>query len=206
MMHYHILDKARTELLPELARFKEQFYLAGGTALALYIGHRTSVDFDFFTERDFDTISVFSALRDACAGRDVKKVQEEKNTLTVFVDGVQISFFAYPYTLIEPLHIEPYVNLASMTDIGCMKLSAVVSRSSVKDYTDLYFILKQCPLSELLIAARKKFPDIDVQLILKSLVFFADVRLEKLSFLPASAVSFETVKHDLIEKVKTVRL
>ena len=203
-MYYHILDQKRAALLPKLASFKEAFYLAGGTGLAFHLGHRTSIDFDFFGEQNFDTSRLFLDLKDILSGFDLKKIQEEKNTLTFLADGIQISFFTYPYDLLESPIVEPYLRIASVLDIGCMKLSAIVGRPSMKDYVDLHFILKTRSLSDLLAAVKKKMPDIDIQLILKSLVYFNDIEPEKLNFLPDHQVTFEEVQKDLVEKTKKV--
>ena len=167
-MFDNILSRQRKNILPYLETFKNDFYLAGGTALALQIGHRESIDFDFFSEKKFNNNKLFEQIKNNLSAYQVKKVQDEKDTLTVILDNQsKISFFFYPYPLLEPLITEKYLNLASIRDIACMKLSAIVNRSVQKDYVDLYFILQQYPLSELLQSARKKFPEIETNLIIK---------------------------------------
>lgn len=78
-MFYEILDKKRQKILPFLKRFKNDFYLAGGTALALQIGHRDSIDFDFFTRNDIDTAKLFLNIKEALTGHAIYKIQEERN-------------------------------------------------------------------------------------------------------------------------------
>ncbi len=178
-MFYNILDKKRLDILPLFKNFKDDFYLAGGTALALQIGHRDSIDFDFFTEKEFDTKILFNKLQGVFKGGNIKKVQEEKNTLTVVVDNdIKISFFTYQYPLLNELIVEENFRLASAQDIACMKLSAIISRSTMKDYVDLFFVLQFVGLSELFKGATEKFPEIDINLVLKSLVYFDDIKLE----------------------------
>ena len=141
------------------------------TGLALQIGHRDNVDFNFFTLRDFDTNHLFKEMKMVFTGKTVKKIQEDMNTLSVLIDKeIMISLFRYEYDLIEECIETKDMKIASISDIGCMKCSAIISRSLSKDYIDLYFIIKRMGLRELLDICSKKFKDIDISLILKSLI------------------------------------
>ena len=202
-MFYNILDQKRLDLLPFFKNFKKDFYLGGGTALALQIGHRDSVDFDFFKEGEIEAQKLFNDLEEFFDRRHLLKVQEERNTLGLIVDdSIRLSFFGYKYKLIKELIDEENLNLASVEDIGCMKLSAITGRASNKDYIDLYYILQNNRLADLLEKAAEKFPDLDRNLILKSLVYFEDVNLEPIMFKNNNHVDFEEVKKFLEEKVK----
>ncbi len=202
-MFYNILDQPRLDLLPFLKNLKKDFYLGGGTALALQIGHRDSIDFDFFKEGEIDTQKLFNDLEEFFTGHHLLKVQEERNTLGLIVDdSIMLSFFGYKYKLIRELVKEENLNLASVEDIGCMKLSAITGRASNKDYLDLYYILQNIRLADLLEKASEKFPALDLNLILKSLVYFEDVTLEPIMFKNNNHVDFEEVKKFLEEKVK----
>lgn len=202
-MFYDILDQKRLDLLPFFKNFKKSFYLAGGTSLALQIGHRDSVDFDFFSEEDIHTKELFERLREIFEGHTLLKIDEEQNTLTVLIDGfIKISFFTYAYKLIKPTTSDEHITFASIEDIGCMKLSAITGRASNKDYIDLYFILKLFSLFDLLKMAHEKYPELEKNLILKSLVYFEDVTLEKILFKNNSNVAFEEVKKTLRSEVK----
>src|SRR3989344_5711569 len=204
-MFYDILDKKRIDLLPLFKNFKKDFYLGGGTALALQIGHRDSIDFDFFKEGEIDAKKLFGNLKEIFNGHPVLKVQEEFNTLSLIVlDDIKLSFFGYKYKLIKELVYEEDLNLASVEDIGCMKLSAITGRASSKDYVDLYYILQNVDLAELLEKILKKLPDLDKNLILKSLVYFEDVIFEPIMFKNNNHIDFEAVKKFLEEKVKVL--
>lgn len=204
-MFYNILDQERIDILPKLSFLKDRFYLAGGTGLALQLGHRDSVDFDFFTKESFNTFELYKELFAVFGQENISKTLEEKNTLYVVLNGsVKLSFFSYPYLLLEPLIKEEFLNIAGIVDIGCMKLSAVVGRAMEKDYIDLYFILKQIPLNTLLLKAQEKMPDLDYNLILKSLVYFEDVYKENIIFKNNLEVSFDEVRKNLEEEVKKV--
>jgi len=206
-MFYNILDEKRKKVLPYLKNFKEDFYLAGGTALALQIGHRDSIDFDFFSEKNIDTKKMFEKIKVVFVGQKVVKTQDEFNTLTVLIDkNIKLSFFGYKYSLLEKLIDEPNLKLASVSDIASMKLIAITSRASNKDYIDLYYLLQDMSLKDLLDKASKKFPEIDRNLILKSLVYFADIEIEPILFKNNKEINFERVKDFLKEEVLKLKI
>jgi predicted nucleotidyltransferase component of viral defense system len=206
-MFYNILDKKRLAVLPLLANFKKDFYLAGGTALALQLGHRDSLDFDFFSPEDINTVKLFSEMASIFKGHKIIKVQEEKNTLTVFIDqDIKLSFFTYPYRLLRKLIIEPNFRLASIGDIAAMKLSAIVSRATSKDYIDLYFILQKLSLAEVLQSLNKKLPELDINLVLKSLVYFKDVSKEPIKFKNNHNIDFTLIERFFELEVKKIRV
>lgn len=204
-MFYDILNDKRKDTLSLFRDFKNDFYLAGGTALALQIGHRDSVDFDFFTKKDIRTEDLFDRLKEIFKDHKILKIQEEKNTLTVLADSdIKISFFTYKYELLNDLIDEENFRLASIEDIACMKLSAICSRASNKDYIDLYYILKNIQLDTLLQKASKKFPDVDISLIIKSLVFFDDILIEPIIFKHDNFVDMPEIKKFMENKVKGI--
>lgn len=96
------------------------------------------------------------------------------------------------------------LTLASIKDIGCARLFTITGRASSRDYVDLYFVLKRCQLSDLLDKAGEKCPELDRNLILKSLVYFEDVENEKILFKDGHEVSFEIVKKRLMDEVKAL--
>lgn len=204
-MFYDILDEKRLAILPLLKDLKKDFYLAGGTALALQIGHRDSVDFDFFSQDDVDTKKLFEYLQKIFQGHHLHKIQEEANTLTVLVDSsIKISFFAHAAKLVKEVVEEESLSLASMEDIACMKLSAITSRATSKDYIDIYFLLRHVSLSGMLEFLRIKYPELETNLVLKSLVYFDDVTLEKIRFKHDHEVAFEVVQDALRSAVKNL--
>jgi predicted nucleotidyltransferase component of viral defense system len=165
-------------------QFIGDFYLAGGTGLALQIGHRISIDFDFFTDKNKLSLSgrekILSELR---RGSDITVESQEEGTLTVRLDNTLVSFFHYPYPLIEPTRKVGDVGVASLADIAAMKLSAIVSRGTKKDFVDLYFIIRDhVPLKNVLELGERKFKDVrdfHVQG-LKALVYFEDAEKERI--------------------------
>ncbi len=203
-LHWNILDDKRRAILPLFEGFSNDgFYLAGGTGLALQLGHRDSIDFDFFKEGGFDTSLLIEKILKIFGSEKVVVTQQEENTISCLIDGsIQLSFFGYHHSLLQPVIKTDYFDIASVIDIGCMKLSAITSRYVEKDYIDLYFILQGLPLSEFLENFVKKYPSFDKTLILKSLVYFDDVLEEPILFEENKDVSFETVKSFLQKTVK----
>jgi len=196
-MYYNILDRRRTDLLPFLKEFKKDFYLAGRTGLALQIGHRSNIDFDFFNSKEFDIKKLLIRAKKALPNLSI--IEQDEHTLIILVNDIKISFFYYPYKLINKTINQDNIRIASIEDIACMKLSAILGRSTTKDYIDLYYILKDIKLITILSLAKKKFKELDNNLLLKSLIYFKDIEKERIYFRNNNYVDFEEVK-DFIEK------
>jgi hypothetical protein len=205
-MHWDILDEKRKEILPYFLELKKYgFYLAGGTALALIIGHRDSIDFDFFTEQEFDTEKLFDNLVTIFSPHEIKRTQVEKNTLSILVDGhIKISFFTYKYILLEKTIQTEYFEIASLSDIACMKVNAVVNRATLKDYVDLYFILKLKTLAEIMESLKIKMPELDTLLALKSIIYFEDIDADEPIIFKTEKISLKEIKTFLTKEVKEI--
>ncbi|MHB8860674.1 MAG: nucleotidyl transferase AbiEii/AbiGii toxin family protein [Minisyncoccota bacterium] len=115
----------------------EQYYLAGGTALALRLGHRKSVDLDYFINKEIDTLHLKNEILELFPSAKTRILFEEKNTLWCFINGVKVSFISRFDTLLEPIEIVDNFRLAGLKDITVMKLSAICGREEYKDYFDL---------------------------------------------------------------------
>ncbi|MFO7666880.1 MAG: nucleotidyl transferase AbiEii/AbiGii toxin family protein [Desulfobacterales bacterium] len=166
---------------PYLKKLPPQTYLAGGTAVALHLGHRLSIDLDFFTPYDLDSLQWFKGLQTAFAGDfTLSAVKIEKNSLVVTMNSTGFGLFAYPYDLIEMAVQDDSlpVPLASLRDLALMKLIAINQRGACKDFIDLKFILEHTgmTLGILMQDLGRKYAigeEILFQL-KKSLVFFED--------------------------------
>lgn len=203
-MFYNILDKKRKEILPLLKEFKNDFYLAGGTGLALQIGHRDSIDFDFFTKNDIDTEKLFQKIKKIFENYQIQKIQDEKNTLTVIINNdIKLSFFTYDYKILDDFIEDENLKIASIKDIAAMKISAIMSRSTEKDYIDLYFIFQNNSLNDVLFWTQEKFNNtLSEPLILKSLVYFDDIISEPINFKNNKNTKFEDIKKFLVNLIK----
>ncbi len=122
--------------------------------------------------------------------------------MTVFIaENIKLSFFTYNYKFIKPLISQPYFQVASILDIACMKLAAIVSRASFKDYLDLYFIFQEIPLELILKGLNRKYPELDTNLVLKSLLYFKDLKAEPIKFKNNKNISLKIVEKYLKEQV-----
>lgn len=150
----------------------ETFYLAGGTALAMQLGHRKSIDLDFFSSEFPKNELIKQALKDY----NPKIIHEERGTLDFIIDDVKVSFLEYKYPLIQDFVYFEGLKMAQVLDLACMKVTAVSSRGSKKDFVDLYFVLREYTFEEIFDYFAKKYQGVNYQKIhmLKSLAFFDD--------------------------------
>jgi hypothetical protein len=181
--HLEVLGRGQRGVLRRLGPLAEArgFYLAGGTALALQLGHRRSVDFDWFTSHPLADPMGLARQIQADAGIALEVDATERGTLHGRLSGVRVSFLEYRYPLlaelIRPLSVA--TPLASLADIGCMKLSALAQRGARKDFVDVYALGLRMPLAELLRCYRKKFGVSDIGHVLTALTYFEDADLER---------------------------
>jgi predicted nucleotidyltransferase component of viral defense system len=152
-----------------------EFYLAGGSAAALYLGHRVSVDLDFFTEREsYQSEPLIQSIQRV---GNLKIQQQSRGTLVGLLDNVQISFFTYPYALLEVPGSLEGIRIASLLDISLMKIIAISQRGKMRDFVDLFFLCQEkFTLIDLLNFIPRKYPAITYASyqLLRSLVYFTD--------------------------------
>lgn len=159
--HWEAVTPSVRELLAVLGQLPHLrlFYLGGGTALALRLGHRISQDLDLFanieTLDDVLRRHIVESLQQRYA---INILQDSTLGLVVQVDGQATSFFSYGYPLLEPTDEVSGIEVAGLLDIGLMKLDAVAGRGLRKDFYDLYFIASQVPLDEILTRVAEKYP------------------------------------------------
>jgi hypothetical protein len=202
MMHTEILGARRKKLLSQFGFLSRSgFYLAGGTALALQIGHRISLEFDFYTEKDFDPNGLLKELETKF--KEVVLLQKDEGTLIMTVEKVAARFFRYPYNLIKPLREVDDVKLASKEDIAAMKIAAITSRGTERDFVDLYFLLREFSLDEILKFTKKNYPQFNIYVGLRSLTYFVDAE-KKQARKPRmlKPVSWNEVKKRIVEEVR----
>jgi len=126
----------------------DSYYLAGGTALALHIGHRESIDLDYFTKESIDTLSLKKKLFEVFSEEEVRITFEEKDTLWTNIKGVKVSFITRADSLLQDFVCEGVFTLASLQDLVVMKLIAVCGREEYKDYFDLAHLAKHTDVRE----------------------------------------------------------
>jgi hypothetical protein len=202
--HQEVLPQGWKEAARDLAgrSVLEGFYLAGGTGLALRFGHRRSVDLDFFSEAEFSAADLAAKLR----GLDgLGDIEVSPGTLHLVLRRVKVSFLHYPYPPLFLASRFETLAIADSRDIACMKLSAIASRGSRRDFVDLYVAAKAYGLGEILEWFDKKYaatPHNRVHL-LKSLTYFTDAENEPMPNMLAP-LDWSAVKTFFITEVPRV--
>ncbi|MGH7494343.1 MAG: nucleotidyl transferase AbiEii/AbiGii toxin family protein [bacterium] len=181
------------------------FYLADGTAVALHLGHRRSIDLDWFiTDRMEDALQLSQALREE--GIPLVVGQFERGTLHATVAGVRVTVleYRYPHLKRPALSQELGCRLASLDDLACMKLSAIAQRGARKDFIDLYALLQEHKsLKQMLRLYSRKFAIDDFGHVLYALAYFDDAEREPMSNM-LWKVNWRQLKEELQKQVKTV--
>lgn len=204
-LHLEVLPPAQAEALRLLAgpASGEGFYLAGGTAVALRLGHRRSLDFDWFRDRGIeDPVGLGSALRSR--GAPVETIRTSTDTLHAKVGGVAVAFFGYRYPLLRPLATPKELGcaIASLEDLSAMKLSAIAQRGMRRDFVDLVAIgLSGIELPPMIALYREKFGLRDAGHLLAALTYFDDAERDPAPLLD-SRLAWTEVKARLREWVK----
>lgn len=179
------------------------FYMGGGTGLALQLGHRRSVDLDFFTQAPFEPSDL--AAKIASIGHFTVE-SKSSGTLHGIFHNIKLSFFLYQYHLLKDFHHYLGVSIADPIDIGCMKIDAISSRGSRKDFIDLYVICNEIvPLYEMLRFFEMKYKGIEYNKvhILKSLVYFEEAEQEPVPQM-LKRIEWDDVKRFFVNEVKSV--
>lgn len=199
-MHKEILTKEQIELLPLLKRFSKNFGLVGGTAMALYIGHRRSIDFDLFTFQEFNNINIKKKIVDIFKIENVfvNKIGE----YTISIKGVKITFFHYPFKIEFKNILNNIIRLPDLLTLSAMKAYALGMRAKWKDYIDLYFVTKDFYDIEKIIKRAKKIfsTDFNEKIFRAQLSYFDDIDyIEKAIYLKGFETSDRIIKDALVK-------
>lgn len=151
------------------------FNLVGGTALALQLGHRKSIDIDLFGKAEIEVDEFTDILSEYGI---VELLKKSKNILVLSVEGIKLDFVHYKYNWLENFKLIEDIRLASKQDILAMKLNAIAGRGSKKDFIDLFYLLKEYTLEEGLLFYKEKYNDGSEFLVRKSLLYFKDADTE----------------------------
>ncbi len=207
MINFDFLPEKTRLLLENLSHqpFAADFYLAGGTAVALFLNHRRSDDLDFFSEKEFNQALLVKRLKGVGNFEGLKNAE---NTIIGKLDDIKISFFTLPYALLEPTAKQENIAVAQLTDLAAMKILAISDRGTKRDFIDLYWLCQKFKsLEELLFIFQKKFGEYDYNIyhIIKSLVYFGDADTDAMPQMRVN-LKWETVKKFFIgEKAKLAK-
>ena len=199
-MHKEILSPAQVHLLPLVERFKKDFYLVGGTAIALHIGHRRSIDFDLFTFQEFENGKIKRIISKEARINNI--MRDEEGQYTIIVNGVHMTFFQYPFLIPAKHWFQRIIKMPDLLTLAAMKAYALGRRAKWKDYVDLYFIMeKYHGASAIVEKAHALFgKEFNEKLFREQLTFFQDINYaEQVEYLPGFAVSDKEVEKGLLE-------
>jgi hypothetical protein len=177
MLQKNSVRKPLWDLLRDLQKAKalENYFLVGGTALSLQLGHRVSDDIDLFTRTDINKEEIFDFLNKNYLGK--YQINNMQNIiLQISIDEIKVDFVKYNYNLIEEIKIEEGIKYLGEKDISAMKLMAVANRGDqAKDFIDIYYLLQEISLEEMFDYYKQKYNQNDINSIKWSLVYFDDV-------------------------------
>lgn len=182
MLQYQTIYPATLQLLKDLQLLElhKECRLVGDTALALQLGHRRSVDLDFFGTVPQTPDELQDLLRE---NHDVTIVKESKNIHIYLIDGVKVDIVNYKYDWIDTPVEEDGIRLADVKDIAAMKVAAIIGRGTKKDFIDMNRLLQIFSLKEILDMYMQKYPDGSLFIAIKSLSYFEDAESDPMPFM-----------------------
>jgi hypothetical protein len=206
-MKIETLPKIQRDLWTTLSEVTEMelFYLAGGTAIALHLGHRESIDFDFFRPDAFNPEEIVRVLSNTGT---IRIENQTEDSLVAYLSDVKFSCFRYPYPLIAPLHECDGISVCDLKDLVAMKIVAISQRGAKKDFIDLHAILNAGWNFEAIFdCVDLKYPNQRHNRLhlLKSLVYFQDAESDPMPKMLAP-ISWKTMKRDLESAVRKFAL
>jgi predicted nucleotidyltransferase component of viral defense system len=201
MLFKKTVAPATWQLLTELMSLPslQNFGLVGGTNLSLRYGHRMSIDLDLFTNEPFENDMILAEIEQKFTNIEV--VDESKNMLYLFIEGVKIDIALVPFPNIAPFDFIENIRLTSCPDVIAMKLNALARRGSKKDFWDLAELLDHYSIDEILNFFKQKYASKDVLYVLRSMIYFEDAE-RQIDPDPLKKISWKQVKNKIQVAVK----
>jgi hypothetical protein len=170
-----IISPQTFTLIQELQRLPElkEFYLVGGTSLALQLGHRNSIDIDLFTQNDFKVDDILNLLNPTY---EVKEIYRRENTIISLVSNIKTDFIKHSYPLILPPLTEEGITFLSKEDISAMKFHAIIqSGKRLKDFIDVYYLLQYFSMQQMIGFFTQKYSYSNPMIAMKAINFFDEI-------------------------------
>ncbi|KKP79752.1 MAG: hypothetical protein A2271_00410 [Candidatus Moranbacteria bacterium RIFOXYA12_FULL_35_19] len=199
-MHSEILSEKQAKFLGFLRNFSSDFGLVGGTAIALQIGHRQSIDFDLASLKEIKTLIIRKKILEF--GKIEAVLVDNQDEYTLIVDGIKFTFFNYPYPLKFSQDLNGIIFMPDIETLSAMKAYALGRRAKWKDYVDLYFIAEKLGSIDPIIEKAKEIfgLEFDEKNFRIQLAYFEDIDYsEKVIFSKGFEVSDEKIKKKLLE-------
>lgn len=201
MLHYEAVPPRAVEVLKILMKEDclKDYFLVGGTSLALRYGHRLSVDLDLFTQLPVNYEAIIQSLKEKPWEKLEQLFAGEKG-MQLLLNGVKTDFVKYSYSTIKPTELIEGIRMLSVQDVASMKLSAITQRGAKKDFYDLHLLLQHFSIDELLNFFKRKYPDVSTFHVVRSLNYYDDAE-EQASPDLRTNLSWEKLKADIDKKV-----
>lgn len=201
MLQTRTVEPGTLELLKRLMLLplSAPFFLVGGTALALQLGHRKSIDLDLFTTQPFNSATLLETLYSEF---EISIELEEPSMLITNIEGIKVDFVKMSYPILFPTLLVEGIQMLDLRDIAPMKLKAVAQRGTKKDFFDIHFLLHLMPLETMISLFRQKFQMHEVFHIVKSLTYFEDAEQSANPVVFDKSVTWRKVKASINEAVK----
>lgn len=203
MLQSQTVDSNTLELLNSLMQkeYLNSFVLVGGTALALQLGNRESIDLDLFSNTYFASNELLTSLL-----KDYQIVVNNQlsQTLITTINHVKVDFIKFHYPFIRPFLVIENIRMASLEDIAAMKLDAITGRGSKKDFYDLFFLLQHYSIEELFSFYTEKYPHQTTFHVARSLTYFDDADIQPSPIVFDKTITWETVKQKIISVIKAL--
>ncbi|OGC52143.1 hypothetical protein A2982_01490 [candidate division WWE3 bacterium RIFCSPLOWO2_01_FULL_39_13] len=198
-MHKEVLSENQVKLLPLVKSFSDKFGLVGGTAVALYLGHRRSIDFDLFTGMNVYNEKIRAKIKEKYSIQST--LVEEREELTLVAEGVKITFLKYPFQIKYSDQFEDIIRIPDLLTLSAMKVYSLGRRAKWKDYVDIFFILKLHSLEDIIRKTREIFgAEFNERLFREQLSYFDDIDYsEPIEYLKGKEVPDEDLKRSLQE-------
>ena len=201
MLRTETVEHNTLELLKDLMskEYLKDFVLVGGTALALQMGQRKSIDLDLFTNKEFNAQELLVNLKNDF---NIQTLTLLNQTLISNIDSIKVDFIHFSYPFIRPVKNIDNVRLLDIEDIAPMKLDAITGRGSKKDFYDLYFLLSIIPLKKMIELYKEKYPHQTTFHVIRSLGYFDDAELQPDPIVFDKKVTWDKVKTKIINEIK----
>lgn len=199
-MHNEILTREQSDMFPKLKVFSKHFGLIGGTAIALQIGHRQSLDFDLASLKELDRRQIRKSLQ--AIGGVQSVLVDKKEELTVIVRGIKFTFINYPFHISFAEKAGSAINTPDLLTLASMKAYTLGRRAKWKDYVDLFFIIKKYRgIAKIVKKAKEIFgPEFNEKIFRTQLAYFKDIdRSEDVIYAKGREVSDKVVERELTE-------
>ena len=199
MLRKETVSESALELLKTLMEdeFLENFFLVGGTALALQIGHRISIDFDLFTLTPFDEKEMLSSLEERY---QFQMDFLSRNTLKGSIRGIKVDLITHKYPLVKPLIEIENIRIAASEDIAAMKLNAITGNGTrLKDFIDIAYLSSSLTLSRMIDAYEEKYATRNPAMVIKALDYYNDINFNEPIEMLKEKYKWEDIKKRLGE-------